>query len=366
MKTPKTIRILHISTPLSWRGGEQQLGYLLDNLSFEEQVEQHLLCPKNSVLSSQVKDNIPTYTFKKRSGLGLFPAMQLKKICREKKIDLIHVHDSQAHTLAYISGLLGNKCPIVVSRRVDFHVATSFFSKKKYNSKNVRALVAVSEAIADILKKDLRNRRKDIHVVYSGVDIDVSDEKTSSIRQDLGLSKGDVLIGNVAALADHKDYPTFLKTAQAVGKEFPNTHFAIVGSGPLEEELILLASEMGVPNLHFLGYRKDAKAILAQFDILLFPSKTEGLGTTILDAFVRQTPVVATAAGGIPELIIHNRTGLLNRIGDVGQLAHSIRKLLTDDELREHIVYHALEFVKDFSHQNTAKNTLSIYREMLL
>ena len=365
MNPQKTMRILHVSTPLTWRGGEQQLSYLIKNFNSEPDLEQFLFCPKGSILSEKLRNKVSMLNYVKRSGLGLFPALQLKNICIQNKIDIIHVHDSQAHTMAYIAGLLGNKIPIAVSRRVDFHVGTSFLSKKKYNDEMVYAILAVSETIADMVKRDLPDKDRDVYVVHSGVEVKVSSKAISSIRDELGISKDDTLIGNVAALADHKDYPTFLKTAKAIQQDFPGTHFIIVGDGPLREETESLARELQVANLHFLGYRTDAKAILAQLDILLFTSKTEGLGTTILDAFVRNTPVVATAAGGIPELVKHNRTGLLNRIGDANQLAHSARKLLTDHELKNKIVKRANEFVQDFSHQNTAKNTLSIYRKML-
>lgn len=100
-------------------------------------------------------------------------------------------------------------------------------------------------------------------------------------------------------------------------------------------------------------------------DVLLFTSKEEGLGTTILDAFACKVPVVATAAGGIPEIITNEKTGLLAPVGDAQTLAHYVEKILADRNLREQLIENAWQKVKYFSKENMAKKTLEVYQSLL-
>ena len=127
------MNILHFSSAITWRGGEQQIIYLFEELALSD-VKQWIFCVKNSALAHycQVK-NIPHLTYIKRFSTNPIVSWQLKKIVAKLKIDLVHIHDSHSHTFSYISTFLGNKTPFVLSRRVDFPVQKSFFSQKKYN-----------------------------------------------------------------------------------------------------------------------------------------------------------------------------------------------------------------------------------------
>ena len=94
-------------------------------------------------------------------------------------------------------------------------------------------------------------------------------------------------------------------------------------------------------------------------------SETEGLGSTLLDAFACRVPVVATAAGGIPEIIHHKKTGLLAPVADAQTLARNVQELIQDTALRERIVNQAYASLSKFSKENMALKTLEIYRQVL-
>ena len=104
---------------------------------------------------------------------------------------------------------------------------------------------------------------------------------------------------------------------------------------------------------------------MKSIDVLLITSKTEGLGTTILDAFACKIPVVATRAGGIPEIVQDGVTGLTAEVEDVKQLAKHVTTILNDGELRTELTQKALTVLQDFSRENTAKKTLEIYKSLL-
>jgi len=202
--------------------------------------------------------------------------------------------------------------------------------------------------------------------------------KTTILRQEYNLEKDTILIGNVAALAPHKDYITFLETAkilipkleQREKKENTNREirFFLIGKEDGSETEIQnwLNQNQEIKNYFILtGFRNDIPIILKELDVFLFTSQTEGLGTSILDAFASEVVVVATAAGGVPESVIDNKTGLLSEIKNTLSLAQNVEKVLYDEELRTKLIQNATLHLQNITKENTAKKTLEIYKNQL-
>lgn len=356
-------KVLHVSTALSWRGGEQQLAYLLGELN--DEIDQFVLCAKGSAMETYCQKNgVNYFAVKKSSGFDLHFAKTLKKLCRDLEIDLCHLHDAHAHTFAIIASYLGNQTPLVLSRRVDFPIKNNFSSKLKYNHPNIKKILCVSKKIKEITAPDIKDKSK-LEVVYSGIDLEKFTKRNNKIRNELQLSEDIFLIGNTSALADHKDYFTFLDVAEKVIAKEDKVHFVIFGNGPLEEKIKAYAKSKRLNHkLTFLGYRADIPEVLADLDIFLITSKTEGLGTSIIDAFACEVPVVATAAGGIPELVENDKSGLLCPVKDVDCLTNNVKRLIQDQSLAKKLKKEAGKKVKLFSKQQTAKDTLKYYTEI--
>lgn len=130
-------KILHIATALSWRGGEQQVAYLLTER--RDDVQNHVLCSKGSKMSAFcIQENIPCTEQVKKGGFDLAYAKKIKSICVQLDINLIHVHDAHAHSFSILAAILfRNKVGIVLSRRVDFPIKNNWFSTLKYNHKSI-------------------------------------------------------------------------------------------------------------------------------------------------------------------------------------------------------------------------------------
>lgn len=357
------MRVLHVSTARTWRGGEQQLAYLVGELQRLD-VECHVFCPANSPLDRYCTSvSISATTFNRRSPLHPSAARELSRLCREVRFDLIHMHDSHGHTLYCLAAtLFGLRTPAVVSRRVDFPVS-GFLSRWKYNHPGVRAIVCVSERIREIMAPVIVDRSR-LHVVRSGIDLGkfgTGDEKR--LRGEFAIEAWRPIVANVAAIAPHKDYATFVNAAGRLVREGSDAIFLIIGGDGGEEVRIRgMIEEKGLGDRILLtGFRDDVPEILPEIDVLLFTSRTEGLGTTILDAFAAGTPVVATAAGGIPELVRDGETGLLAPVGDVDAVASHVKRLLADPDLERHLTAGAAAFVQEFSKERTAARTAEIY-----
>ncbi|MBL7923337.1 MAG: glycosyltransferase family 4 protein [Bacteroidia bacterium] len=362
------MKLLHVSTPSGWRGGEQQAAYLAEAL-MEAGLEQIVLCPEGSALSARMqKAGLKVQHFRRRGLLGLALAARIAGICRKEGISLVHTHDSHAHSAAVLScALFGNTTPLIVSRRVDFAVSDHAFSRWKYNHPSVKRILCVSDTIRRITAPALRDDSV-LAVVHSGIDLSRYDPpvRRRKLQAELGLGPGVKLIGNLSALASHKDYPTFLRTAKALLKEGPDFHFIIAGSGPEEASIRQEIADMELQErVHLLGFREDVVEVMQSLYLFLITSVTEGLGTIILEAFAAGVPVVATRAGGIPELVEDGVTGLLADPGDYEGLKQAVLRIFADASLNDKMVQQARLRAADFSFRRTAEKTLQIYREVL-
>ena len=224
MNTKNSLAVLHISTPDSWRGGEQQLFYLMEELELKG-IQQYVLCCENGEMYKRASEKLfNVIPLPNKGGMSLKSAYRIKELCLSLNIKVIHTHDSKAHSLAFLAGFLfKNKTPIVVSRRVDFPIGKSIFTRFKYNYKKVVKIVCVSDAIQKIMKPSILDKNK-LCTVHSGIDLSrFKDLKKGTIlKSKFGISPDEFLIGNTSAIAPHKDYYTWIDTAEIlIKKQFP-------------------------------------------------------------------------------------------------------------------------------------------------
>jgi len=361
------MRILHISSPLTWRGGEQQLAYLIDELR-ERGIDQEVLCADGSAVESFCRNNkVTCYTFNKNI-LQIVSASIINEICVNDNISLIHTHDAHSHSAAVLSSMIfGNSTPIIVSRRTNFPICTNWFSKVKYNHSSVSRIVCVSEKIKEQVSKSINEKSK-IVTVYSGIDLmRFKNNNVDALRlSSFGDNLTHPFIGNIAALTEEKDFFTFVNTADVYFKSTHQGTFFIIGDGPYRSQIESYISKKGLKDkIIFTGFQQNIAGIMKQLDCLLFTSHSEGLGTTILDAMACRIPVVATRTGGIPEIVINGYTGLLAPVKNADILARCLIKITRDHFYRRMLVRSANAHVYNFTKQKMALQTLDIYHQVL-
>lgn len=363
------MNILHLSTAYTWRGGEQQIAYLMHALQTYSNVQQHLVCTAASEMEKYCLQHQLSHTaIRKVSPFNLYFAYRLKKICQAKSIDMVHLHDPHAHNLAVLSAdFFKNKTPLVLSRRVDFRVRDNRFSLYKYNHPQIERILCVSDAIRHIMQPAIKDTQK-LVTLHSGIDLNRFKQQSPKgiLKKNYQVPDQKLLIGNVAALAPHKDYPTFIQTAALLLKKGVAAHFFIIGEGK-ERAMIeaYIAEKQLQEHITLTGFRNDIESILPELDIFLITSETEGLGTSILDAFACRVPVVATKAGGIVELVEHEETGLLADVKNVEALAKNVLRLVENEALKKRLVMNAFKKVQYFSTENVGRKTYEIYKTIL-
>ncbi len=322
-------RVLHINSSRDLRGGERQTRLLIDGLA-RRGWENYLVSRADSPFSKTngllIKGLFP---LKMRGEFDLIAGFQIGKIARDYHIPLIHCHTALAHSLGIYAQLVcGAK--LVVTRRVDFNLRGGAASLWKYNRSD--HIIAISRRIQQILLDSGIPSRK-ISLIPSGVRFPQLPESSviEKLRAELNLPPEAIVIGTVAALAGHKDYPTLLRAFRQVAEVYPQAILLALGEGDERPRLESLIQELNLTEkVRLLGFREDVNTFFHIFQIYVQSSKKEGLCTSLIEAMHYGLPIAATSAGGIPDLIEDGVTGLITPPEDHSALAASIIKLLGD------------------------------------
>lgn len=360
------MKILHLSSEASWRGGEQQISYLMDELKNTHHIQTLAAARAGSEFAVRMKKkNHQVIELPFKSELDLYTAYKIKELIQREKVDIVHMHSGHSHTIGVLSKVLGHSAKLVLSKRTDYPVKSNFLSRWKFNHDSIKRILCVSGKIKEVLKPDITEFSK-VQVVYSGIDLEkFKIEHPVDIRTLLQLPLDARIVVNTSAISEQKDIGTFIEVAKVLETKLQNTYSVLCGDGPLKGEMEQKVRDLKLKNFIFMGFRSDLPSFLATSDIFLITSQDEGLGTSILDAFANKLPVVATRAGGIPEIVRHLETGLTSEVRDVSGLASQVEQMLVGDKTEvEKYVARAYQLAEEFSYKRTALQTLEVYRSL--
>ncbi|MDR0664697.1 MAG: glycosyltransferase family 4 protein [Helicobacteraceae bacterium] len=333
------MHITHINLARGFRGGERQTELLIKELA-KTDIKQTLVCRKDSPMIERLKD-IQSLEFR-------FANYFFSGHLRAKKCDLSHAHDAKAARWAWIENLL-RKTPYIITRRA-LNAIKPRTLKGTY--KKARKIVAISKAI----ERGIKSQDESINtIVIASAASDLTPDKTRTERIKK-LFEGKKIIGSIGALADHKGHSYLIDAARMIARG--DLAFVVVGDGADEEKLKKRAE--GLDNFHFVGFKTNVADYIAAFDLFVFPSLQEGLGSTLIDVMRIGVPIIASNVGGIPELIEDNITGFLTPPKDAAAIKEAIEKALNRD--LSAIVQAAQKKSYNFTPENMAKRYIELYR----
>lgn len=339
--------ITHINFAKGFRGGERQTQLLIEELSLLGH-KQKLLVRKNSELTKrcQAIQNLEIVEISKPY------ILHCNKI---KGSSILHAHETKALQFAYFCNQIFH-IPYIVTRRVDNPLKTNFLNTLMYsNAKNSVALSKVIEA--EILRVAPSAHTKIIPSAYSGLTLD--QERIKEIKKRF---EGKFLVGNIGELDNtHKGQYYLIEAAKLIHKEYPDIHFIFLGRG--KDEKNYKEQSLGYSNTTFEGFVDNVGDYTACFDLFVFPSLNEGLGSILLDVMQAKVPIIATNVGGIPDIVEDKKTGLLIPPKESSAIYEAIKKLYGDRELRENLSSEALSRVHAFCKEEMAKKYEKIYKE---
>jgi len=330
---------LHVDTARTWRGGQNQVLLTVNGLRAIGQ-RASLVAHPDGELRRRVAEGLDLIPLAPRTEMDLSAAWRFARVVKRLAPDVIHAHDPHGVAMASLALSLGagsahtGRSPaLVASRRVDFHLKGNSFSRWKYGQ--VECFVAASEAIRRMLVADGVPDEQTV-TVHEGIDVDhVLAAPPVNVHEAFFLPHGAPVVGNVAALVPHKGQRYLIEAAHLVVQHVPDARFVILGEGELREHLEKQVHEHHLEKHVLLpGFRTDVLGCLKAFDLFVMSSVTEGLGTSLLDAMAASRPIVATTAGGIPEIVEEGVNGLLVPPRDAHALADAILRALRDADLR--------------------------------
>jgi glycosyltransferase involved in cell wall biosynthesis len=326
-----SLRVLHVDTARSWRGGQNQVLLTAAGMAARGH-EVTIACRGGGELETRARAaGLRVRPVPFRGDLWPPGVAALGALLRATRPQVLQLHDPHAVSAALIARRLAGHVPAAATRRVDFALRGRL-SRAKY--RGCERVVAVSRAILGVLGAAIGPER--LRLVYEGV----ADRRPAPGGEDalraLGVPPSAPVVGNVAALTGHKDHVTLLQAAALVVKRRPDARFLVLGEGEEKERLLETRRALGLEaHVLFPGFRRDLDALLPAFTIFCLSSKMEGLGTSLLDAMAFGRPVVATAAGGIPEAVEDAVTGRVVPVGAPEALAGALLDLLEDDARRQ-------------------------------
>ena len=360
------MRILHVDTERTWRGGEQQMCYLAQGLASHGHDCHVVVRPKSECETRARSLGLDVHPLAIRGDIAPLAARRLAKLADKLEADILHAHTSRAHLACVMAkGLSRRDLRTVVHRRVDFSIHKLPFglSGLKYR-RGVDHYIAVTAAVKDVMIRDGLDAEK-ITVIHSGTALSRFEEIESApgLRGDLGIPNGARVVGNVGFLVGHKDHDNLLNAAAIVLKDFPDAFFVIIGEGELRTQLEAKAGALGISDrVSFPGFRSDVPQCLVEFEVFCLSSWGEGIGGVILEAMASHVPVVTTSAGGIAEVVQTGRNGILVPTRDPEALAEGITQMLGHPKEAQCMAAAGAETVRaGFTVENMVEKTLAVY-----
>jgi glycosyltransferase involved in cell wall biosynthesis len=362
-----TLRVMHIDTERGWRGGEQQALYLASGLA--QRGVQNLCVgqPGSPYVERHAEAGLEVAGVRMRGEADLGAVARLRRLLRDWRPDVVHMHTSHGHTLGVLASRTTGIGRTLVSRRVDFSIYRNFLRLSWFKYRfGVDRYVAISKGIRRQMARDgIPSER--IRVVHSGIDPGrFEGVEPFDYHDEFGLPEGAPIIGDVAAFGWHKAQEYLVRAAPRILEVYPEARIFLIGDGECRAKVEVEADALGVKErIIFTGFRTDVPSLIKGMDCFVMCSVLEGLCTSLLDALALRCPAVGSAVGGIPEVLVDGETGLTVPPRDPAALADAIIRVLSDYELAAALRDRGERHVqRGFTVDTMVEGNLAVYREL--
>lgn len=349
-------------------GSQRQLHLMATGLSRRGwQVQVICLQPILAMAADFTEAGIPVRLIRKRHKLDVRLVAALCRFFMSNQVGIVHPLSSTAE---FFAGLAAQLCriPFVASiRNINTALPLSHRLGKKLACGRARAVVANSQAGAQVAVAAGLVAVGKVSVIPNGISPSPPSASREEIRQGLSLPAEVPVILSIGRLVWEKGYDGTLAIVRHTETWRPAPHFLIAGEGPLRDILAQQIHTTGLrKRVHLLGERRDVANLLAAADVYLNTSVSEGLSNSIMEAMVAEVPVLATAAGGTPELIRDGETGLLFPPEDLRTATKKLAWLTGDPCLRSRLGQQARQRIETlFSCDSMVSQLEGLYRGIL-
>jgi len=283
--------------------------------------------------------------------LGVF--VRVVRLLFAWRPDVVHTHTAKAGTVGRLAALVynvtrGRRRRAAVVHTFHGHVLSGYFGRlasagaravERLLARGTDCLVTLSDRQREEIVAGFRVGRPDrTTVIPLGLELEdllALPAVAPSLREELALQPSDVVIGYVGRLVPIKDLGTLIEAFADVAARHPEARLVLVGDGPVRPALERQVAALGLSSaVRFAGWRRDLTRLYATFDLVVLASLNEGTPVMAIEAMAAALPVVATAVGGVPDILEHGRTGLLVAPRRAGELAEALGTLVRSAETR--------------------------------
>lgn len=340
----KDIHVLQVTGGAIWGGGERHVASLLEGFQ-DRTVRLSLAVFTEGRLAREARRlGVAVHCLPKRFRGDPNPLWGLVRLIRRQRVDIVHTHMASGNIYGRIAARLALGRRLVSTLHYVDREALPFlppvlqrllFDGDLRMAGMCDRIIATSEHLRRTVIEGGMAERK-VVTILNGVNLDsirVDERAADGLRQELRLTRGTPVVAIVGRLVPVKNHALFLRAARAILDRGVRARFMVVGDGPLREPLRALAHDLGLDDhVVFAGFRADVMTLLSVVDLCVLSSNSETSAYGVSEPMAMGRPVVATAVGGVPELIDHGTDGWLCPPRDAGALADAACALLRDPD----------------------------------
>jgi glycosyltransferase involved in cell wall biosynthesis len=359
------LSILHVDPERGFGGGERQVLGLVRHVRAAGHRQAVAGDPTGHLLPAAAALGVAGHALAVRNHADLWAGRRLARLLASEPYDIVHFHTARAHALVPV---LGARRGIrrVVTRRMDYPLRGAWYARWLYN-RGVDAVVAISEGVRAVLVSGGVDPSR-VEVIHSGVEPDdfaAVETLRPGARARFGVADDDVVLVVLAALETRKGHAVLLDAL--AGLDDVPWRLLCAGDGSEARRLAARCTttpQLG-PRVTWLGRVTDVAGVLAAADVVVMPSRQEGLGVAALEAMAAGRAVVASAVGGLPEALGRD-AGVLVPAGDAAALRAALRRVATDRALARRLGDAGRARVRArFTMAGMAQSTIAVYQRLV-
>lgn len=360
----KPLRIIHAEAATGFGGQEHRI---FKEMRAMRDHGHHLeaICQPGAMMSPRLREEGFTVHDVPMAGTANFykGILKIRRILKSGEYDVLNTHSRRDTLIAGVAGRLAG-IPLIVRTR---HLARKPNSLLSYTVVPHRVTTVSNFVRQGLLDKGVNPEH--VATVYSPVEMP-ADIGPSTLRQELGLSDDDIIVGCVAVMRRPKGYNDLVDALEPIIKNRPDVHAVFVGGGsPVSEEVAAHIADKNLSDrIHMVGRRNDVPNLLKGFDIFALATHHEASGTVFVEAAASGLPVVGTNVGGVSEMFEDGISGILVPVKNPPAMTQALEKLIESPELRHSMGQagkYAYQTTGQFSLESLVQNTESCYRRWL-
>jgi glycosyltransferase involved in cell wall biosynthesis len=360
------MRVLHTEWSDGWGGQERRV--MSDLVGMRERGHQVFLVtrPGTRIGKEAELAGIPVFRLAMASNLDLISVVRLALLLRRQNIEVVNTHSGVDTWVGSLAAKLARVPALVRSRHLHLPLKRSWLNFVHYLPD---ALVASGETMRGYLIKDCGFPAPKVVSIPTGIRFEslAPLRDRAAVRKELGVAAEAFLILMVGVIRGVKRHELALRALHVLVETVPGAQLVLAGEGPMRPDMERLAEQLGLADrVLFLGQRSDVGDLMNAADVLLLTSRSEGVPQAVTQALGLGLPVVATAVGGVPELVTHEQTGQLVPPEDVPAVAAALARVVQDIEWAKQLGAKGREHVRSrFSLDAMLDSTEGLYRTLL-